>query len=71
LRGFAKKPSLSRISAGRGEISELQPLMSSFLDAPHGRRIIELSRLLSAAKVYELRLGEPDETAAYLERAIA
>ncbi|HEY4944006.1 MAG TPA: hypothetical protein VII56_21430 [Rhizomicrobium sp.] len=70
LRGFADKPLLSRISPGRGEIAELQPLMSSFLNAPHGRRIFELSRLLSAANVYELRLGGPDETAAYLERAI-
>jgi hypothetical protein len=71
LRGFADKPSLSRIDPGRAEIAELQPLMSSFLNAPHGRRIFELARLLSASNVYELSLGSPDETAAYLERTIA
>jgi hypothetical protein len=71
LKGFADKPLLSRIRPGRGEIAELQPLMSSFLNASHARRIFELSRLLSAANVYELRLGSPDETAVYLEREIA
>jgi len=71
LRGFADTPSLSRISPGRNEIGELQPLMSSFLNASHAKRIFELTRLLSASNVYELRLGNPDETAAYLERAIA
>jgi hypothetical protein len=71
LRGFADTPLLSRIDPGRAEISELQPLMSSFLNAPHGRRIIELARLLSASNVYELHLGSPDVTAAYLERNIA
>jgi hypothetical protein len=70
LRGFADKPSLSRISPGRSEIAALQPLMSSFLNAPHGRRIFELTRLLSSSNVYELRLGGPDETAAHLERAL-
>ena len=71
LRGFAERPSLERIQPGRGEIVELQPLMSSFLNAPHSRRIFELTRLLANTKVYQLRLGGPDETALYLEEAFA
>ena len=71
LRGFADHPRLERISPGRREIVELQPLMSSFLNAPHSRRVFELTRLLSSAKVYQLRLGEPDATAEYLEEAFA
>ena len=67
LRGFAERPRLERIRPGRSEIVELQPLMSSFLNAPHSRRVFELTRLLSSAKVYQLHLGEPDVTAAYLE----
>jgi hypothetical protein len=67
LRGFAERPRLERIRPGRGEIVELQPLMSSFLNAPHSRRVFELTRLLSSAKVYQLHLGDPDVTAAYLE----
>ena len=71
LRGFTDSPSLSQISPGRNEISELQPLMSSFLNASHAKRIFELTRLLSTSNVYELHAGSPDETAAYLEQAIA
>jgi len=71
LRGFAERPSLERIQPGRGEIVELQPLMSSFLNASHSRRIFELTRLLATTKVYQLHLGDPDETALYLEEAFA
>ena len=71
LRGFAERASLERIKPGRGEIVELQPLMSSFLNAPHSRRIFELTRLLATTKVYQLHLGDPDETALYLEEAFA
>ncbi|CAM3110428.1 hypothetical protein SPAN111604_04225 [Sphingomonas antarctica] len=71
LRGFADRPMLKRITPGRGEIAELQPLMGSFLNAAHGRRVFDLTRLLGRAKVYELKLGGPDETADYLEHVIA
>jgi hypothetical protein len=71
LRGFADHPRLERIKPGRQEIVELQPLMSSFLNASHSRRIFELTRLLANAKVYQLNPGDPDETALYLEEAFA
>ena len=71
LRGFAGRPRLERISPGRQEVVELQPLMSSFLNASHSRRIFELTRLLSSAKVYQLNPGDPDKTAEYLEEAFA
>jgi len=67
LRGFADRPELKRITPGRSEIVELQPLMSSFLNAPHSRRIFELTRLLASGKVYQLNPGEPDATAEYIE----
>jgi len=71
LRGFAERPALDRILPGRREIVELQPLMSSFLNAAHSRRIFELTRLLASVKVYQLRPGEPDATAQYLEEEFA
>ena len=71
LRGFAARPSLERIKPGREEIVELQPLMSSFLNASHSRRIFELTRLLATTKVYQLHPGDPDETALYLEEVFA
>jgi hypothetical protein len=69
LRGFADRPSLERIKPGRQELVELQPLMGSFLNASHSRRIFDLTRLLATAKVYQLHPGSPDETALYLEEA--
>jgi hypothetical protein len=71
LRGFAKHPSLQRITPGRPEIVELQPLMSSFLNSSHSRRVFELTRMLSSTKVYQLHPGEPDATAMYLEEVFA
>jgi hypothetical protein len=71
LRGFAERPSLRRITPGREEIVELQPLMSSFLNASHSRRVFELARLLSTAKVYHLHPGDPDTTAQFVEEAFA
>jgi hypothetical protein len=71
LRGFAERPSLKRITPSRAEIVELQPLMSSFLNAPHSRRVFELARLLSSSKVYQLHPGDPDDTAIYLEQEFA
>jgi hypothetical protein len=69
LREFAERPSLERIVPGPSEIAELQPLMSSFLNASHSQRVFELARLLGRSKVYRLHPGGPDETAAYLEEA--
>jgi hypothetical protein len=71
LRGFEERPAMARITPGAAEICELQPLMSSFLNASHSRRVFELVRLLATAKVYELRPGAPDETALFLEEAFA
>jgi hypothetical protein len=71
LRGFAARPSLERISPGRAEVAGLQPLLSSFLDTSHSRRVFELTRLLSKAKCYQLHPGDPDATADYLEKAFA
>ncbi len=71
LRGFAQRPLLERIAPGRSEIVELQPLMSSFLNASHGRRVFELARLLSNTRVYALQPADPDATALYLEQELA
>ena len=69
--GFAQQPSLERIVPGRHELAQLQPLMSSFLNASHRRRVFELTRLLASAKVYQLHPGDPDATAQYIEEVFA
>jgi hypothetical protein len=71
LEGFAPRPQLRAIQPGRGEIAELQPLMSSFVNESHGRRVFDLVRLLSTVKVYRLHPAQPDETADYLQEVFA
>lgn len=71
LSGFAENPLLERVTPRREEIIRLQPLMSSFLNASHSKRVFELARLLSSAKVYRLHPGDPDATAAYVEERFA
>jgi hypothetical protein len=71
LRGFGEQPSIRRIKPGRAELVELQPLMSSFLNASHSRRIFELTQLLSNGKVYQLNPGDPDATGQHIEEFFA
>ena len=71
LRGFREQPSIRRITPGRAELVELQPLMSSFLNESHSRRIFELTQLLSSGKVYQLHPGDPDATAQHIEEFFA
>jgi hypothetical protein len=71
LRGFRAHPEMSRIQPGREEIAELQPLMSSFVNESHRRRVFDLVHLLAAARVYELHPGDPDETANHIQEVLA
>jgi hypothetical protein len=47
----------------------MQPILSSFINAPRTQRVFELVRVLSDIAVYELFPGQPDETAVFLEEA--
>ena len=46
----------------------LQTLYSSLSNAPRGRRTFELARMLSRSRVAFLKIGDPDETAAMIEK---
>ena len=67
LRGFAARPLLRPIEGGASEVSKLQTLYSSLSNAAPAQRLMELIRLTSRAKMFELVIGDPDETASYLE----
>ena len=71
LRGFAEEPRLSRVEPGREELAALQPVGSSFANAASTERVFQLVRLLSRAEVWDLRPGQPDDTAALVESALA
>ncbi|HEY6843047.1 MAG TPA: hypothetical protein VI391_02690 [Thermoanaerobaculia bacterium] len=70
LRGFAAETQLQRIHGGRSELANLQPIYSSFVDTPHTQRTFELIQLLSRARLYALRPGDPDDAARHIEEAV-
>lgn len=70
LEGFREAPSLSPIEPGRDEIARLQPSVSSLVNASPARRVFEMARMLSRARVYRLWPGDPDQTAVLLENAL-
>jgi hypothetical protein len=70
LRGFAPAPDVAPLEPGREELAALQPLACSLVDAPPARRVFEMVRLFEGLRVFRLHPGDPDETAAVLERAL-
>lgn len=70
LRGFEPRPRLVPIEAGRDELASLQPLTSSLVDASPARRVFDLVRMFTGVRVFDLRPGDPDETADLLERSL-
>jgi len=67
IDGFAEKPAIRFVDPGRSEVGMLQTLYSSLSNAPAVQRTFELVRLLSRSRVAYLRLGDPDETALFLQ----
>lgn len=71
LAPFEERPRLEAIDPGRHEVAMAQPILSSFINSPHSKRVFEVVRMLSSARVYRLHPGQPDETAIHLEEAFA
>lgn len=70
LRGMGDAVSLERVEPGRDELAALQPVGSSFANAATTARVFQLVRMLGRARVYRMRAGSPDDTAAALEAAL-
>lgn len=70
LRGFGARPELSRLVAGREELSSLQPLAASLTNRPATHRVFEMVRMISRARAYELVAGDPDETVIVIEEGL-
>lgn len=71
LDGFAEQPGIRSITPGPSDIARLQPLLSSFLNESHGRRIFQLTRLLGSTRCHRLAPADPDATADFLQRHFA
>jgi hypothetical protein len=70
LEGFGPDPRLEPAAPGRDDLARLQPFSSSLVAAPRAQRVFEMARLLGAARVFRLRHGEPDATAAAVAGAL-
>jgi hypothetical protein len=70
LRGFGDRPELSRLQAGREELSGLQPLATSLTNRSATQRVFEMVRLISRVRAYGLLVGDPDETAVLIEEEL-
>ena len=71
LRGFAPLTRIETLKNDAAELANLRPMYSSFANAPHTKRVFELIRLLSRARLYGLWPGDPDETAKSIEEILA
>jgi hypothetical protein len=67
LDGFAAQPRIDAIRPGPSDVARLQPLLSSFLNESHSRRIFQLTRLLGSTRCHRLAPGDPDVTADFLQ----
>jgi hypothetical protein len=67
LEGFAPRPLARRIEPGRVELTRLQPLAGSLVNASRRQRVFQMAQLLARTRVYGLRQGDPDASACWLE----
>ena len=70
LRGFAADTRIEALRNDAAELANLQPIYSSFANAPHTQRVFELIRLLSRARLYALWPGNPDDAARSIEEVL-
>ncbi len=71
LDGFAAQPEVGRVFASRDHIARLQPMVGSLVNASPTERVFQMARLLSRVLVFQVRLGDPDETARQIEEALS
>jgi hypothetical protein len=70
LRGFEAKPRLVRLRPSLEHLPLLQPTPVSMLNVAPARRMMEMVRLVSSVRMYDLYSGHPDETARMLEEIV-
>ena len=71
LSGFGACPEIARIEPTREELAELQPIVGSLVNASPTRRVFEMTRMLSRARVFRLAPGgSPEATAEAVEQTL-
>ena len=67
LEPFADSPRVVETEPSRQDLALLQPVTSSFVNAPRSQRTLELVRMLSRCRTFRLSPSDPDETACLVE----
>ena len=67
LKPFAATPRLIPLQPSLDHLPLLQPIPISMLNVSPARRMMEMVRLISSVRMYDLYPGHPDETAKILE----
>jgi hypothetical protein len=70
LDGFGATPELRPVEPSRVDLGRLQPVGACMVNAARTRRVFEMAALLARSRVFELRAGAPDDTAAAVEEAL-
>jgi hypothetical protein len=70
LQPFADETRVEFVQAGREELSQMQPLASSFGGGAASSRVFGMIRLLGAVRCFRIWPSQPDRTAADLEEAL-
>jgi len=67
LETFADSPRVVETEPSTHDLALLQPVTSSFVNAPRSQRTLELVRMLSHCRTFRLSPSDPDETACLVE----
>jgi hypothetical protein len=70
LKGFEPRPRLVPLQPSLEHLPLLQPTPISMLNVQPARRMLEMVRLVSSVRMYDLYSGHPDETARILEETV-
>jgi hypothetical protein len=70
LKRFEARPRLVPVHPSLEHLPQLQPTPVSMLNVPPARRMMEMVRLVSSVRMYDLYSGHPDETARMLEEIV-
>ena len=70
LKGFEATPRAVPLRPSIEHLPQLQPTPVSMLNVPPARRMMEMVRLVSSVRMYDLYSGHPDDTARMLEEIV-
>lgn len=71
LQPFAPEPRLEKVTAGRDELAQMQPLANAPGGVGSPQRVFAMIRLLGSTRCFKLWPADPDQTAIHIERMLS